>query len=764
VSLQIKNVLLFALLSASPALLGQPYFLDGEDPKPSGQSWQAVERLSDDFEDGDLDLEKWSIVPTDNGWSWIGRAPGIFLPENVSESDGKLKVTVSDLPSPLTINGNTYLYQGAIVRSWTTGGPGMYFEAKMKANATEMSSTFWLKPKPTCEKNLELDIQECVGLTSALTHSWAKDWDQIYHSNAWHHKSNCGPSVATSRPKKMVPPTPNHERYYVYGLWWKSETELLFFLDGEHVYTINPSVDFDMQSYIVMAIETYDWNPVPSDGGKIVSGSLEERTTSYEWVRVWQLSDTISVSAGSDQTVILPENSVQLSATVSDPSAVTSYQWTQISGPSSATLSGANSSSLLANYLVEGNYQFQLSVTDTNNELVVDTVNVAVRPNSIPSINSFKLPYGERNTAYSQSLDVTEGEQPLTWTLIGGNLPAGLNFSNGVISGTPTETASAQLTVRVEDNNGDQDQQDLRLRIVENLPGGNLSFTPTEDAYIEGSNPLNNNLIKIEDGRRVAYLKFNVSGIDGSVDRARLSMKVSTDGGNGTIRFYEGSHDSWTETSLTNANKPATGRQIGSISGQFNVGSTYHVELTEHIQSDGIYSIVVMMDNGGNDAWFSSKEGASAPLLTIESSQAIDTFSLWSDLQFAGLSGGSSHPSAAFNASYQSGELANALIYAYDVDPGESKLITPHLPKLSPTELSFVLPNEIPEDLSVRIEVATTLHSGNSWNTHYERSSNGSWPAPVSVSDNGNGTSTIRLSRGTDDQCFYRLRFTQAAE
>jgi len=38
----------------------------------------------------------------------------------------------------------------------------------------------------------------------------------------------------------------------------------------------------------VLVVETYDWNPVPADGG--MTGTEAERTTSYDWVRTWELT------------------------------------------------------------------------------------------------------------------------------------------------------------------------------------------------------------------------------------------------------------------------------------------------------------------------------------------------------------------------------------------------------------------------------------------------------------------------------------------
>ncbi|GAL80636.1 hypothetical protein JCM19274_1262 [Algibacter lectus] len=41
--------------------------------------------------------------------------------------------------------------------------------------------------------------------------------------------------------------------------------------------------------YLRMVVETYNWNPVPEDGG--MTGSKEDRTTTYNWVRSWTLDE-----------------------------------------------------------------------------------------------------------------------------------------------------------------------------------------------------------------------------------------------------------------------------------------------------------------------------------------------------------------------------------------------------------------------------------------------------------------------------------------
>jgi hypothetical protein len=164
----------------------EPAFVFGQDPKPTDMAWQRVEQLSDEFQGTALDHSKWQDKPVGNGWIWDGRPPGLFKPSNATVEDGKMRITVSRLDEPVTKNGKIFTHQGAIVRSLSVGHVGWYFECKMKANSTAMSSTFWLMTKGNTRKKLECDIQECVGRTTDRTAGWGKNWDQIFHSNAIH--------------------------------------------------------------------------------------------------------------------------------------------------------------------------------------------------------------------------------------------------------------------------------------------------------------------------------------------------------------------------------------------------------------------------------------------------------------------------------------------------------------------------------------------------------------------------------------------------
>jgi hypothetical protein len=88
-----------------------------------------------------------------------------------------------------------------------------------------------------------------------------------------------------------------------------------------------------------------------------------------------------TVSAGSSQTITQPASSTTLSGTAGDVDGViASQQWTQVSGPSNATLTNAASLTATATGLVVGIYSFRLTVTDDDGASASATTSVVVNP------------------------------------------------------------------------------------------------------------------------------------------------------------------------------------------------------------------------------------------------------------------------------------------------------------------------------------------------------------------------------------------------
>ncbi len=87
------------------------------------------------------------------------------------------------------------------------------------------------------------------------------------------------------------------------------------------------------------------------------------------------------VDAGPDQTIIIPDNSVVLNGSGSDSDGgEVTYEWTQISGPNTATLAGADTADLAASGLIEGVYVFRLTITDDELEVSFDEATITVAP------------------------------------------------------------------------------------------------------------------------------------------------------------------------------------------------------------------------------------------------------------------------------------------------------------------------------------------------------------------------------------------------
>jgi hypothetical protein len=83
-----------------------------------------------------------------------------------------------------------------------------------------------------------------------------------------------------------------------------------------------------------------------------------------------------------------------------------------------------------------------------------------------PAITTTSLPSGTRNTTYSQTLSVSGGLAPFTWSLTG-LLPPGLSFnaSTVVISGKPTSSGTYSCTVKVTDSLGNSATQSLSIKV-----------------------------------------------------------------------------------------------------------------------------------------------------------------------------------------------------------------------------------------------------------------------------------------------------------
>jgi len=233
---------------------------------PNGKKWEKVDVLSDEFNGNSLNTSKWLI----NDPQWEGRRPARFETSSVSVSGGNLKISASKKSNPFS----GWTHSGGLVRAKTRSLYG-YYETRMKANKTFMSSTFWLINKRNeftgCDfRTTELDITETVGVNSNGA-NWVNNTIRNMNSNTHSRGTSCNSTPVGVKGANAALGGQSWQAYHTYGVWWKSKTEVLLYLDGKFVNKITPAADFNLPMYLRMVVETYDWNPPKAGPGSLVS-------------------------------------------------------------------------------------------------------------------------------------------------------------------------------------------------------------------------------------------------------------------------------------------------------------------------------------------------------------------------------------------------------------------------------------------------------------------------------------------------------------
>jgi hypothetical protein len=128
-----------------------------------------------------------------------------------------------------------------------------------------------------------------------------------------------------------------------------------------------------------------------------------------------------TVDAGTPKSITLPTNTVTLTGTGADSDGtIAAYLWSQVSGPSSTIIVNPGSASTVVNGFVQGNYVFQLMVTDDDGATGVDTVSVSVAqaPQQTLTLQPSNNPF-ERHLLGNATMDQSTHAAELvaaTWT------------------------------------------------------------------------------------------------------------------------------------------------------------------------------------------------------------------------------------------------------------------------------------------------------------------------------------------------------------
>jgi hypothetical protein len=91
-----------------------------------------------------------------------------------------------------------------------------------------------------------------------------------------------------------------------------------------------------------------------------------------------------------------------------------------------------------------------------------------------------QLKGGTVGTAYSETISAQGGTSPYTYAKTSGTLPVGtsLNTSNGIISGTPSASATYAFTIEVTDVLGNTGTQDFQVVVASPVVTEQISIEP----------------------------------------------------------------------------------------------------------------------------------------------------------------------------------------------------------------------------------------------------------------------------------------------
>lgn len=229
------------------------------------------------------------------------------------------------------------------------------------------------------------------------------------------------------------------------------------------------------------------------------------------------------------------------------------------------------------------------------------------------------------------SANIQTGEAPLQVNFqdLSTGFPASWewNFGDGNISTErhPTHTYSAPGTYGVSltvTNSSGTDTEIKTNYITVAAASPIVTFVATEDAHVDSAKPKANygnvKTLKVRNAAtdQIAYLKFDVTGLNGGVQSATLRLYVNNASPDGGTAYSVANN--WTEGGLKWNNRPAfSGGPLGSAGAAVS-GQWVEIDVTAAISGNGTYSFGIENDSSNNVVYRSS-EGAAAyrPQLVI---------------------------------------------------------------------------------------------------------------------------------------------------
>ncbi|MBL8211354.1 MAG: putative Ig domain-containing protein [Bryobacterales bacterium] len=197
-------------------------------------------------------------------------------------------------------------------------------------------------------------------------------------------------------------------------------------------------------------------------------------------------------------TTSLPAGTVgtAYNQTLNGTGGQTPYAWSLTGNPPPGLTLNATTGALTGTPTQAGTYSLQVQLRDAANVTANATLGLTINAAGSLQITTTSLPVATQNAPYSQQLAASGGQTPYTWSLLEGSVPGITLNPQGLLAGTPTQTGTFTLQVRVLDNQERQAVRTLTLQVqnvlnilTTSLPGATLNTAYTTQISAAGGVP-----------------------------------------------------------------------------------------------------------------------------------------------------------------------------------------------------------------------------------------------------------------------------------
>ncbi len=238
------------------------------------------------------------------------------------------------------------------------------------------------------------------------------------------------------------------------------------------------------------------------------------------WVDLlFRSTSTVVANAGTNQTIILPNSSVTLNGSGST-GTISSYLWTQVSGPNTASIATPAAVTTTVTGLIQGSYVFRLSL---NGGISTAQVTITVNPALVANAGSNQTIILPTSTVTLNGSESTGTITSYLWTQVSGPNTASI-ATPAAVSTTVTGLIQGSYVFRLSLDGGVSTAQvtiTVNPATVANAGSNQTIILPTSTVTLNGSGST---------GTITSYLWTQVSGPNNSIINSPSAVSTTVVG------------------------------------------------------------------------------------------------------------------------------------------------------------------------------------------------------------------------------------------